>query len=1038
MSIEVARYQFHSWARKGIATRISAGDDLGASSDATLERAEVNVGVTLNSAAHQKGFALIGAADIVGINPKMIVRTEPRDWITDFEPNYLAFVEFYDEDFPWRYTPAAPVGSKLRPWLFLLVLAEDEFERTKRQVPLPSITVKNNNAFPPATETWMWAHVHSNANIPDSELSDFERFLASLNRMVNDDPDQIYSRLLSPRKLAPNTAYHAFVIPAFETGRLAGLEQPTATVPAQMPSWDNNGPKGEMPFYYEWYFRTSINADFESLVKLLEPRAMDPRVGIRDMDCSRPGFVRADDDALELPGTRPPLLGLEGALKAPTTESSVFPDPDVPNEFQPELEKIVNLPFTILGTDDSGDPLISVPLYGGKHAKKSTTDVVRLDISKSTWVNELNKDPRQRVPAGFGTLVVQKNQELYMKKAWEQVTKIIEANRRINATLLNMKVALRYTTASFQNLQQNVLLAMSRPVLPRIMGSPTTVFHQIGESRLPAAVFSGAFRRMVRPNGKFIKKLSNGGSFRYDQLVTDINEGRLTAAPPKEVPAGLPNTEDMANQIFPRNLPPWLLSLLKHRNLVLLILLLIFLILALITGAYVLFLTLAVLAVAAYIVAGRFQQNSDAADVLKDPEKQAEVIRQVPPRSNFTLVLSDELNTPPPTPTTAGADSVEARNFRTALTDLTGRLVIKAPVKEVQALDLRTAYTKVATAIHPHVAFPLRLNALVAFPAYIPLQQPEQIFEAMAYPDFEDPMYKKLVDISQELLLPNLKLIPQNTISLLKTNQKFIESYLVGLNHEMGRELLWREYPTDERGSYFRQFWDVKGLIQPQQGKTEAQTNEAYKDIPPIHRWSINSVLGSHNNRDAEGDAEQTVLIIRGDLLKRYPNTVIFVQKAIAGSTPEEHVIDQDLTAEEFRQHVKFPLYKAELPPDIQLFGFDLTIEQARGTEPSSGFSDNLGWFFVIQQVPGEPRFGMDITFDQGSDGLSWDDLAWTNLPADLTFIKAGVRPTLHPTDDFRWGADSANMAFVLFQKPSMVAVHASEMLEQLKNRNTP
>lgn len=30
------------------------------------------------------------------------------------------------------------------------------------------------------------------------------------------------------------------------------------------------------------------------------------------------------------------------------------------------------------------------------------------------------------------------------------------------------------------------------------------------------------------------------------------------------------------------------------------------------------------------------------------------------------------------------------------------------------------------------------------------------------------------------------------------------KSYMVGLNHEFARELLWREYPTDQRGSYFR------------------------------------------------------------------------------------------------------------------------------------------------------------------------------------------------------------------------------------------
>lgn len=40
--------------------------------------------------------------------------------------------------------------------------------------------------------------------------------------------------------------------------------------------------------------------------------------------------------------------------------------------------------------------------------------------------------------------------------------------------------------------------------------------------------------------------------------------------------------------------------------------------------------------------------------------------------------------------------------------------------------------------------------------------------------------------------------------------QDFGDSNLVGLNHEMARELLWSEYPTDQRGTYFRQFWDTR------------------------------------------------------------------------------------------------------------------------------------------------------------------------------------------------------------------------------------
>ena len=71
-------------------------------------------------------------------------------------------------------------------------------------------------------------------------------------------------------------------------------------------------------------------------------------------------------------------------------------------------------------------------------------------------------------------------------------------------------------------------------------------------------------------------------------------------------------------------------------------------------------------------------------------------------------------------------------------------------------------------------------------------------------------MYEPLEGASSsELFLPNIQLIATNSITLLETNQKFIEAYMVGLNHEFARELLWREYPTDQRGSYFRQFWDV-------------------------------------------------------------------------------------------------------------------------------------------------------------------------------------------------------------------------------------
>ena len=117
MSVTVAKYTFSAWLRKGIGNRITEPDNLGLGGGAVKERAHVPVDVMLNTTPVHKEFALIGPGDIIGLNPEMVVRTEPLNRITNFEPNYLPFIEFYDEDFLWRYTPARANGQRLRPWI---------------------------------------------------------------------------------------------------------------------------------------------------------------------------------------------------------------------------------------------------------------------------------------------------------------------------------------------------------------------------------------------------------------------------------------------------------------------------------------------------------------------------------------------------------------------------------------------------------------------------------------------------------------------------------------------------------------------------------------------------------------------------------------------------------------------------------------------------------------------------------------------------------------------------------------------------------
>src|SRR3954462_8388118 len=104
----------------------------------------------------------------------------------------------------------------------------------------------------------------------------------------------------------------------------------------------------------------------------------------------------------------------------------------------------------------------------------------------------------------------------------------------------------------------------------------------------------------------------------------------------------------------------------------------------------------------------------------------------------------------------------------------------------------------------------------------------------MAYPVIDQPMYEPLKNLSAELFLPNINLIEHNTITLLETNQSFIEAYMVGLNPEFARELLWREYPTDQRCSTFLQCWDGRGVVNADNRDNDT-LKEKLRDIPPLH-----------------------------------------------------------------------------------------------------------------------------------------------------------------------------------------------------------
>ena len=230
-----------------------------------------------------------------------------------------------------------------------------------------------------------------------------------------------------------------------------------------------------------------------------------------------------------------------------------------------------------------------------------------------------------------------------------------------------------------------------------------------------------------------------------------------------------------------------------------------------------------------------------------------------------------------------------------------------------------------------------------------------------------------------------------------------------------------------------------------------------------MHRWSRTSALKDHDNRERGGTAEEElVLTIRGELLKKYPNAVIYAHRAEwqrktngsgAIDPTQERRLAEFVAGEEEnppKTKVRTPLYEAKVEPDIFFFAFDLTDAEVKGgTGENPG--DDPGWFFVIKQRPGEPGFGFDIGAADPNSIRVWNDLGWDNVQPgaagsfvviDNAMDAFEVKPPALPEDEekvaqhaddvaIKWNKDmnAADVAYVLYQAPVLVAVHGAEML---------
>ena len=214
-------------------------------------------------------------------------------------------------------------------------------------------------------------------------------------------------------------------------------------------------------------------------------------------------------------------------------------------------------------------------------------------------------------------------------------------------------------------------------------------------------------------------------------------------------------------------------------------------------------------------------------------------------------------------------------------------------------------------------------------------------YPILAYPIFPEPTYKYLKEFSEEFVIPGIGDIPMDSVSVFSTNPSFIESYLAGLNTEMGRELLWREYPTDQRGSYFRKFWDsevsMKDIV-----------DDNFYDITPVHTWT-----GELGTNMKEGKDSLLIFAIKGRLMKLYPTTRICLWPAKLVS---KNKIDFDKSATFDNKKILQPIMESFLNEDVLMVGFKIDPATALGNPANNEY----GYFLTFIEDVEDLNFTME------------------------------------------------------------------------------
>lgn len=906
-----AVYSFLPWVRQGAVTSIRTEDTL---DEGVTPHADLALRLQLNTSDEvDVDLRMYGPADVIGMEGRQIVRTDPPGGTGNFPPSFFPTVEFNRPDFPWLFTPARAETrrGRLRPWLCLVVVRKGDGVSLRPPAggPLPVLEIEPPavaaDELPDLSESWAWVHaqvVHGEDDNP--------------GQVLTAAPTRNISRLMCPRRLAPHASYYACLVPTFDVGRRAGLGLSITDehMEALHPAWgsgDNAPIEIRLPVYFHWSFSTGQEGDFEAVVRRLKAAELPEDTGALRLFLGDAGVPSLPDL-----GT----FDFAGVFRPPLFEAPILPD-DLDGDREAWVEQMTQW----LNRPDDGargetsDAVVTPPIYA------QYQQAIRRVPEAAGWVRDLNLDARNRAAAGLGVLFVQWYQEDLMASAWDQLGDLKQARQLIRQNELAREVGRATLSKRFATAAEHgeLLYQMTAAGHARVrLDKNQTIAGWARANGRPQPATTATFRRVSRSNGPVARRMR----VRERSAVGPVALRRAETG--DTTPGALETTVAPAStrvQELERQKDQWLDGASDRE------------------------------------AAGRMAPAVDELTTYlnKLSSRGVPAAGPVEPASSFVQneTLLEKLN-----PGTA-----MRRRLKTQLhlngTQRSGTERSRAAGDGVPAAT-----------------------------------------DVMGYPEFPQPMFEAVRDLMPELLLAGAEDLPADSVTVLETNPQFIEAFMVGLNHEMARELLWRGFPTDLQGTYFKYFW----------GATAEVNRDRAPDVPDVHHWDPKRRLG--DNLTSGNAAGQLALVIRGELLRRFPDTVIYAVSV----TPEGGLGTDE----------KYPVQRGVLRDDAVFLLFDLTEAEAIGGEDGDGGD---GYFFVLQQQPSEPRFGLDELAETETPS-SWNQLAWAHVATDpggylRVEESSGAVSAVNEPDGPAWGFNGAHMADILLQRPFRVAIHARTVI---------